>query len=139
MSNQNTPNMKEEKRKEDISKRVDELLEELRKNDEERIPSFEEFMKARNKWDCESSLFRRKDVVFTEEEQKLFRQVKERIDAWYTNAESKVEGGTIVTRSYIEKLTEIMNNITFADANNKTQLVEFLSLLLEQCEKADAE
>ena len=74
-----------------------------------------------------------------EEGYELDAEVKERIDAWYTNAESKVEGGTLVTRSYIEKLTEIMNNITFADANNKTQLVEFLSLLLEQCEKADAE
>ena len=74
-----------------------------------------------------------------EEGYELDAEVKERIDAWYTNAESKVEGGTLVTRSYISKLTEIMNNITFADANNKTQLVEFLSLLLEQCEKADAE
>ena len=74
-----------------------------------------------------------------EEGYELDTEVKERIDQWYTNAEKEVEGGTLVTRSYITKLTEIMNNITFADANNKAELVEFLSLLLEQCEKADAE
>ena len=32
-----------------------------------------------------------------------------------------------------------MNDITFADANDKAELVEFLELLLEQCDKADAE
>ena len=74
-----------------------------------------------------------------EEGYELDAEVKERIDAWYTNAETEVEGGTLVTRSYIAKLTEVMNNITFKDANNKAELVEFLELLLEQCDKADAE
>lgn len=74
-----------------------------------------------------------------EEGYELDEEVKERIDQWYTNAEKEVEGGTLVTRSYITKLTEIMNNITFADANDKAELVEFLELLLEQCDKADAE
>ena len=73
------------------------------------------------------------------EDYELDEEVSERINAWYTNAESEVEGGTLVTRSYITKLTEIMNDIAFANANNKADLVEFLELLLEQCDKADAE
>ena len=73
------------------------------------------------------------------EDYKLDEEVSEKINAWYTNAESKVEGGTLVTRSYITKLTEIMNDIAFANTNNKANLVEFLELLQEQCDKADAE
>lgn len=73
------------------------------------------------------------------EDYELDEDVKERIDQWYTNAETEVEGGTLVTRSYIAKLTEIMNDITFANSNSKAELVEFLELLLEQCDKVDAE
>ena len=62
-----------------------------------------------------------------------------KIKQWYTNAETEIEGGTLVTRSYIAKLTEIVDSITFANSNGKAEFLEFLDLLLEQCNKADEE
>ncbi|MBQ4571438.1 MAG: hypothetical protein IJB21_07065 [Bacilli bacterium] len=73
------------------------------------------------------------------EDYKLDEEVQEKIDQWYTNAESEIEGGTLVTRSYIAKLTEVKNNITFANSNGLAKFEEFLELLLAQCDKADAE
>lgn len=70
---------------------------------------------------------------------KLDEEVQEKIDQWYTNAETEVEGGTLVTRSYIAKLTEVKNNITFANNNGLARFEEFLELLLAQCDKTDAE
>ena len=82
-----------------------------------------------------------KDILGDEfaEDYKLEEDVQEKIDQWYTNAESTVEGGTLVTRSYIAKLTEIVDSITFANSNGKAEFLEFLDLLLEQCNKADEE
>ena len=73
------------------------------------------------------------------EDYKLDEDVQKRIDQWYTNAETAVEGGTLVTRSYVAKLTEIKNDIKFANSNSLTKLEEFLELLLAQCDKTDAE
>lgn len=73
------------------------------------------------------------------EDYALEEDVQEKIDQWYTNAETAVEGGTLVTRSYITKLNEIVNDITFANNNGKAEFLEFLDLLLEQCDKADEE
>ena len=82
-----------------------------------------------------------KDILGDEfaEDYKLEEDVQEKIDQWYTNAETTVEGGTLVTRSYIAKLTEIVDSITFANSNGKAEFLEFLDLLLEQCNKADEE
>lgn len=82
-----------------------------------------------------------KDLLGDEytEDYKLDEEVQEKIDQWYTNAESEIEGGTLVTRSYIAKLTEVKNNITFANSNGLAKFEEFLELLLAQCDKADAE
>ena len=82
-----------------------------------------------------------KDLLGDEytEDYKLDEKVQEKIDQWYTNAESEIEGGTLVTRSYIAKLTEVKNNITFANSNGLAKFEEFLELLLAQCDKADAE
>lgn len=73
------------------------------------------------------------------EDYKLDEEVQEKIDQWYTSAESEVEGGTLLTRSYIAKLTEVKNNITFTNSNGLARFEEFLELLLAQCDKTDAE
>jgi hypothetical protein len=62
-----------------------------------------------------------------------------KIKQWYTNAETEIEGGTLVTRSYIKALTETASDIKFANAANSEKLAEFLELLLVQCDKADEE
>ena len=62
-----------------------------------------------------------------------------KIKQWYTNAETELEGGTLVTRSYIKALTETASDIKFAKAANSAKLAEFLELLLVQCDKADEE
>ncbi|MBE6131488.1 MAG: hypothetical protein E7183_07175 [Erysipelotrichaceae bacterium] len=82
-----------------------------------------------------------KDLLGDEfsDEYELDEEVQEKIDQWYTNAESEVEGGTLLTRSYIAKLTEVKNDITFANSNGLSRLEEFLELLLAQCDKTDAE
>lgn len=82
-----------------------------------------------------------KDLLGDEftEDYELDEEVQEKIDQWYTNAETEIEGGTLVTRSYIAKLTEVKNNITFANSNGLARFEEFLELLLAQCDKTDAE
>ncbi len=67
--------------------------------------------------------------------------VQTKIDKWYTSAQSDIEGGTLVTRSYIAKMQSILSNINF-DSNgktNKTNFEEFLGLLIEACDDSDAE
>ena len=82
-----------------------------------------------------------KDLLGDEftEDYKLDEEVQEKIDQWYTNAESEIEGGTLLTRSYIAKLTEVKNDITFTNSNGLARFEEFLELLLAQCDKTDAE
>ena len=82
-----------------------------------------------------------KDLLGDEftEDYKLDEEVQEKIDQWYTNAESEIEGGTLLTRSYITKLTEVKNDITFTNSNGLARFEEFLELLLAQCDKTDAE
>ena len=82
-----------------------------------------------------------KDLLGDEftEEYELDEEVQEKIDQWYTNAESEIEGGTLLTRSYIAKLTEVKNDITFTNSNGLARFEEFLELLLAQCDKTDAE
>ena len=62
-----------------------------------------------------------------------------KITQWYTPAETAIEGGTIVTRSYIDLLTANANDIKFAKQENAAKLAEFLELLLVQCNKTDEE
>ncbi len=73
------------------------------------------------------------------EDYELDKETQEKIDKWYTNAETAVEGGTLVTRSYIAKLTEIIDEITFANASTKAEVLDFLELLEAQCDKVDEE
>ena len=75
MENKNIPDKeKEAKRVEEMHEKIEQLLEELRKDDRERIPSFEEFMKARNKREFGSNVSRRKDLVFTDAEKTYMRK-----------------------------------------------------------------
>ena len=54
----------------------------------------------------------------------------------YTPVETELEGGTLVTRKYIEAIKQIIadNAIEYGEID---KLAEFLDLLKEQCDKAD--
>ncbi len=71
----------------------------------------------------------------------LDAEAKTKLDAWYADSEKAIEGGTSVTRIYIQFMRDKMSNITF-DASaklNNTSFAEFVDLLEEACDHADNE
>ena len=71
----------------------------------------------------------------------LDTEANTRITKWYSDAETKVESGTLVTREYIRLMKESLNKLGF-DANSKytaTSFNAFLDLLIAACDDADNE
>ncbi len=74
-----------------------------------------------------------------DEDYALDDEAKTRIEQWYTPVETEFEEGTLVTRSYIKVLTDNASKFSFDNSENMNRLTEFLEILLEQCDKEDAE
>lgn len=64
-----------------------------------------------------------------------------KLETWYDNAEKAVEGGTIVTRSYIKTMQETFDKVSFTSNTklNKDEFSRFIQVLIEACDKSDAE
>lgn len=67
----------------------------------------------------------------------LEAEVKAKIDAWYTPAEKAIEGGTLVSESYLAAFNTTKPN--FTNANGSTRFAEFLTMLDAEIKKANEE
>lgn len=70
---------------------------------------------------------------------KLDEETVKNIEKWYTPAETEIEGGTIVTRSYIKLLNDNIASFTFDDASKVDALKDFLEVLEAECDRQDAD
>lgn len=73
-----------------------------------------------------------------DEDYTLDEEATARIEQWYTPVETEFEEGTLVTRSYINTLTNTISKFSFDHSENVNRFTEFLEILLEQCDKEDA-
>ena len=77
-----------------------------------------------------------KELGGVEDEIVSFKRENQIIDLGSAAVETELEGGTLVTRKYIEAIKQIIadNAIEYGEID---KLAEFLDLLKEQCDKAD--
>lgn len=68
----------------------------------------------------------------------LDEDAKERIDAWYTNAETTVDGGTLVTRYYLNTIDVNKLEINSSVISKET-FSNYFELVIAECDKADNE
>lgn len=69
---------------------------------------------------------------------KLDEDAQKRIDTWYTAAEKTVDGGTLVTRYYLNTIDT--NKLTInSKVVTKDMYANYLELVIAECDKADNE
>lgn len=73
------------------------------------------------------------------EDYKLDDEAKAKIEAWYTAAEKAVEGGTVVTRSYIKALSDTATNFKNKPESFDARFADFLEILADECTKKENE
>lgn len=73
-----------------------------------------------------------------EKDYTLDEDASARIKAYYTAAESAIEGGTLLTKAYVKEMNTQLANYKFVNEDAKAKFADFLVLLAEECERQDA-